>query len=114
MINFILGIIISAVVTTITLSLSDDTREKVMGVCKHVLGQSEKKENNKQQILEFMETQGGSVTNSQISEHLGVSKRTVIRYMNELEEAGKVTQIGETGLGHVPAYSLNMTARCRV
>jgi len=44
-----------------------------------------------------METQDGPVTNNQISEHLGVSKRTVARYMNELEEGGKVIQVGETG-----------------
>jgi len=99
MTNLILGIIIGVVVAVFTLSAADRTREKVVGVCKYVLGQSEDKESNKQQILAFLQTLDGQASNSQISEHLGVSNRTVVRYMNELEAAGEVSQVGETGRG---------------
>jgi len=97
MTNLILGIIIGAVVAILILSIADRTREQVVGVCKYVLGQSEDKESNKQQILAFLQTLDGQASNSRISEHLGVSNRTVVRYMNELEDAGEVTQVGETG-----------------
>jgi predicted HTH transcriptional regulator len=99
MTNLILGIIIGAVVTAFIFSISDRTREKVVGVCKYVLGQSGQKERNKQQILAFLKTMNGQASNGEISENLDVSDRTVVRYMDELEAAGEVTQVGETGRG---------------
>ncbi|MEX2305130.1 MAG: HTH domain-containing protein [Waddliaceae bacterium] len=97
MTNLILGIIIGAVITALTLSVADRTRERVVGACKFLLGQSDEKESNKQQILDFLAAQGGQAGNDEISEHLDVSNRTVVRYMDELEAAGEVTQVGETG-----------------
>jgi len=99
MTNLILGIIIGVVVAVFTLSAADRTREKVVGVCKYVLGQSGQKERNKQQILAFLKTMDGQASNSEISEHLDVTGRTVVRYMDELEAAGEVSQVGETGRG---------------
>jgi len=105
MTNLILGLIIGAVFTAFMFSISDRTREKVVGVCKYVLGQSGQKERNKQQIVEFLAAEGGEARNSDISEHLDVSGRTVVRYMDELEADGEVTQVGETG--RAVAYRLN-------
>ncbi|MEX2514854.1 MAG: helix-turn-helix domain-containing protein [Candidatus Paceibacterota bacterium] len=99
MTNLILGIIIGAIITTFTLSAADRARDRVVGACKFVLGQNEDKEKNKQQILEFLAANDGQASNSEISEHLGVSSRTVVRYMDELEATREVTQVGETGRG---------------
>ena len=68
-------------------------------MCKYVLGQSGQKERNKQQILAFLKTMNGQASNGEISENLDVSDRTVVRYMDELEAAGEVTQVGKTGRG---------------
>lgn len=37
------------------------------------------------------------LTNEKIKQELGVTDRSTVRYMEELEKTGKVTQIGTTG-----------------
>ncbi|WKZ24642.1 MAG: winged helix-turn-helix domain-containing protein [Patescibacteria group bacterium] len=61
------------------------------------LKQSIVKEQNKSKILVLLET-SPELTNSDIRKALGVSSATVVRYMDELEADGKVTQIGSTGV----------------
>lgn len=60
--------------------------------------QTQKKEENKEKILAFFQTQA-SVTNNDIEKLLGVSDATATRYLNELEKEEKVEQIGTTGRG---------------
>jgi DNA-binding MarR family transcriptional regulator len=62
--------------------------------------QSERKNRNKQSILILLE-QHGSLSNAEIREHLDVSPRTVVNYMDELEQDGKVEQVGYIGQGVV-------------
>jgi len=54
------------------------------------------KEENKQKILEFFESQE-RVANNDIEKLLGVSDATATRYLDELEKEGKVKQVGKTG-----------------
>jgi len=58
--------------------------------------QAREKEENKQRILEVLETQT-PLTNNQIEQSLGVSDATATRYLDELEKEGKVRQVGKTG-----------------
>ena len=57
---------------------------------------AEKKEENKKKILELFEGRAG-LSNSDIRESLGLSDRSVVRYMDELEKEGKVEQVGDIG-----------------
>lgn len=112
----ILGIVIIAV-----LLLPGRAKEKVVGICQAVMGLDTKKRENKDKILALLGERGSAsafgrtestssetksaqgfgetreVSNSDIREALGVSDRSVIRYMDELEREGKVEQIGNTG-----------------
>ncbi len=62
-----------------------------------------KTKNNKKQILEYLKEKG-KVTNDDVQELLGVSDATATRYLEQLETAGKIEQIGETG--HAVHYIL--------
>lgn len=57
---------------------------------------TERKEENKQEILTLLETQH-PLTNNQVEQKLGISDATVTRYFEELEKEGKVRQVGKTG-----------------
>ena len=39
----------------------------------------------------------GAISNSEIRKALGVSSRTAVRYLDELEKEGKVEQVGKIG-----------------
>ena len=56
----------------------------------------EKKEENKKKIIELFEGRAG-LSNSDIRESFGLSDRSVVRYMDELEKEGKVEQVGDIG-----------------
>lgn len=68
----------------------------------------EEGENNNQvnldKIISMFETDN-ELTNAEIRNELGVSSRTVVRYMDELEAQGKVIQTGSTG--NAVTYRLN-------
>ncbi|HJN63035.1 MAG TPA: DUF977 family protein [Candidatus Paceibacterota bacterium] len=58
--------------------------------------QSKEKEENKEKIVEFL-NRNKRATNNDIEKLLGVSDATATRYLNELENEGKVQQNGTTG-----------------
>ena|SRR3989338_4868327 len=59
-------------------------------------------ERNKARILEYMRTRP-EVARRDLQKLLSVSEATVIRYLDELEHEGKITQQGTTGRGIVYA-----------
>ena len=61
-------------------------------------GQKEKKVENKKKVLELIQNKQ-KVTNNDIEELLGVSDSTATRYLEELEQEQKITQVGNTGKG---------------
>lgn len=99
-------VIISIAVVAIVLYVTHTpTREKtqkaaqdVVGVCAVALERRSQKDMRKGRVLELL-SEHGDMGNEEIREHLGVSARSVVNYMNELEREGKVTQDGETGRG---------------
>jgi len=60
--------------------------------------QSEKKAENKNKILTFVQ-EHGKIQNNDIEKLAGVSNATAERYLDELEKEGKLTQHGSIGQG---------------
>lgn len=85
-------------IAVVVILLLRKTREQVVGICASALGQDARKRENKEKILAYL---GGrsEASNSEIREALGVSDRSVVRYMDEMEKEGKVEQAGNTGRG---------------
>ena len=89
----------------VALALSRRTREGTAGICRTALDQTVRKSANKQKALEFIKL-SGEAGNEQIRAHLGVSARTTVRYMDELEREEKVEQVGK--IGHLVIYRLKL------
>ena len=60
--------------------------------------QVEKKAENKQKILAFVQ-EHGKIQNNDVEKLAGVSNATAERYLDELEKEGKLTQHGVIGQG---------------
>ncbi|MEK9207536.1 MAG: winged helix-turn-helix transcriptional regulator [Patescibacteria group bacterium] len=60
--------------------------------------QAGEKEENKKRILEFISSRD-KASNDEIQNFLGVSDASAERYLHELEQEGKIRQIGSTGSG---------------
>lgn len=88
----IIGIAVVAVL------LSRKGREATVGICATAIGLDAKKRGNKEKILALL-AEKSELSNSGIREALGISERSVVRYMDELEREGKVKQVGNTGRG---------------
>ncbi|MDP3731173.1 MAG: winged helix-turn-helix transcriptional regulator [bacterium] len=79
------------------------TGEEFVGICKSVVETASQKDTRKQKALAMIQEKDG-VSNSEIREALGVSSRTTVRYLDELELEGKVEQVGR--VGHYVTYRL--------
>ena len=88
----ILGVII------IALLLTRKTREAAAWICQAALNQTVRKNANKEKALAFIKERGDA-SNDEIRDHLGVSRRSVVRYLDALEREGKVEQVGDSGRG---------------
>jgi len=60
--------------------------------------QSEKKAENKQKILEFVQA-NEKIQNNDVEKLAGVSNATAERYLDELEKEGQLIQHGDIGQG---------------
>jgi len=63
-----------------------------------IFGQMERKRENKEKILEFLQ-ENEKITNNDVEKLVNVSDSTAERYLNELEKEGKIKQIGAIGQG---------------
>ena len=79
------------------------TKEEFVGICKSAVETASQKEERKQKALAMIQERDG-VSNSEIREALGVSSRTAVRYLDELEKEGKIEQVGK--IGHAVTYRL--------
>ncbi len=88
------------------------TKEEFVGICKSAVETASQKEARKQKILAMFEKQSAfakatadkKLSNAEIRKALGVSSRTAVRYLDELEREGKVEQVGKAG--HAVTYRL--------
>jgi predicted transcriptional regulator len=90
-----------AVIVLLTLhhpsrNIASKTGQTVIGICMNALEQTNKKEQRKQRIITMLED-NELLDNATIRDRLDVSARTVVNYMNELEIAGQVEQVGNIG-----------------
>ena len=71
-------------------------REELTGICAAAVDQTVRKNRNKAEIV-LLIGRHEELTNADIRKHTGFSRRSVVRYMSELERDGKVEQVGVTG-----------------
>jgi predicted HTH transcriptional regulator len=103
-------IIIGAVIVALLLTRKGrknvlrQAQDKLVGICSTALDQTVRKSANKERALAFIKERArstssgqGETTNAELREHLGVTDRSVVRYLDELEKEGKVEQVGNTG-----------------
>lgn len=88
---FILGVGVGGVgVWLATKNNKDATRKGLLEE------QAEEKRRNKEAILGLLKTKS-PITNNHVEQLLGVSDATAERYLQELEQEGRVRQVGKTG-----------------
>jgi len=71
-------------------------RAEISGIGEYTRDLIINKNSNKQKLLEFLKTRSPA-SNEDIRQALGVSSRSVVRYLDELEREGKVEQVGVIG-----------------
>lgn len=91
--NYVVLIIVALV--GIALGMYIARRNVSTGFIAKQMGQ---KTENKQKILEFIQT-NGRIQNHDVEKLARVSNATAERYLNELEKEGKLTQHGVIGQG---------------
>jgi predicted HTH transcriptional regulator len=79
------------------------TGEELAGICASALQTSSQKEARKQEILTML-GEKAEISNAEVRRALGVSSRSAVRYLDELEHEGKVVQVGRAG--HAVTYRL--------
>ena len=80
-----------------------NAKEEFVGICKSAVETASQKEARKQKAL-AMFVDKSELSNSEIRKALGVSSRTAVRYLDELEKERKVEQVGK--IGHTVTYRL--------
>ena len=89
------GILIIVAIVGIALGMYIARRKANNGF---IAKQIEQKAENKQKILDFVQTHG-KIKNNDVEKLVGVSDATVERYLDELEHDSKLTQHGVIGQG---------------
>ena len=79
------------------------TKEEFVGICASAIETASQKEARKQKALAMFEG-SKELSNAEIRKALGVSSRTAVRYLDELEKEGKIEQVGK--VGHAVTYRL--------
>jgi len=88
-ISFVLGVIAGGVVAWVWM-------HKRNGMERFNAERKKEREENKQKILKLLEEKG-KIANDDVQDLLSVSDATATRYLQELETAGKIKQVGQEG-----------------
>jgi predicted HTH transcriptional regulator len=83
-------------VAIVILLLTRRGRAEISGIGEYTRELIINKNSNKQKLLEFLKTRSPA-SNEDIRQALGVSSRSTVRYLNELEREGRVVQVGVIG-----------------
>jgi len=108
---FIIALVIIIVVFALAVSRKEagkhgtSTGEEFVGICRSAVETASQKEERKQKALAMLQEKG-DLSNSEIRKALGVSSRTAVRYLDELEREGKLEQVGK--IGHAVTYRLKI------
>ena len=74
----------------------DEYMEMGKGLAEYQQKLNEKKEKIKSEILALAKEKS-KISNKDVSEKLGIPRTSAFRYLDELEKAGKLKQVGKTG-----------------
>ncbi|MEX0931656.1 MAG: winged helix-turn-helix transcriptional regulator [Candidatus Paceibacterota bacterium] len=72
------------------------TKDEFVGICHSAIETASVKEARKHKIRSLLKERG-ELSNSEIREEIAVARRTMVRYLNELEKEGIVKQVGLSG-----------------
>ena len=106
---FIIALVIIIVIFVLLMSRKEagkhgtNTGEEFVGICRSAIETASQKEGRKQKAL-AMFADKPELSNAEIRKALGVSSRTAVRYLDELEREDKLEQIGK--IGHAVTYRL--------
>jgi predicted HTH transcriptional regulator len=78
-------------------------KDEFVGICNSAFDRDTKRQGNLDKIVQLF-GERNELTNADVRSNLGVSSRTTVRYMDELERTGKVVQVGK--IGHTVTYRL--------
>lgn len=95
MINFILGFVIGGGVVYFFLEVFLKNGDK--GGRGLIDGKESEKAKNIKKLKDFVVSSDGNITNDQVQELLNISDATAERYLDEMEKAGLVKQVGKEG-----------------
>lgn len=90
---FIAGVILGAIVAFFWMGNKNKTNDDLLSKSHQAV--EERKNAAKENILEHIKEKG-TVNNDDVESLLGVSDATATRYLQELEQEGKIIQEGET------------------
>jgi len=96
---FIIVILVVAVVAFFIVARRGyfrQAQDKIVGICEVAMETASEKQARKQKIVDLLK-QKREAGNEEIRKFLGVSSRTAVRYLDELEKQGRVEQIGRIG-----------------
>lgn len=94
---WIIAFVVGVIVVGLLLAARKTEEKSIAGICSSALDQTVRKNRNKAKIVELL--QASEVSNTELRSALGVSRSTVVRYMDELEKEGRVAQVGDSGRG---------------
>ena len=106
---FIIALVIIIVIFVLLVSRKEagkhgtSTGEEFVGICRSAVETASRKEECKQKALAMFAGKP-ELSNAEIREALGVSSRTAVRYLDELERECKLEQVGK--IGHAVTYRL--------
>ncbi len=98
---FIFGAIVGGVAVWVWMKnekAESEAENKIGGILGVNVRRQSEKEQNKEKILGMFAAKK-DITNDDVENSLGVSDATATNYLNELEQEGKIEQVGQTGRG---------------
>ncbi len=74
-----------------------EKREGIEKIVYRDIGKKQKEEGKEEILKTLRQAQGKKITNNDVEKLLNVSDATATNYLQELEDEGKIEQIGKTG-----------------
>ena len=94
---FLLGVVVVLQAYTDAQTYQTSTAAELTGMCTSALDRTARRNQNLNTIRRLLQERD-TAANREVRDQLGVSSRTVVRYMNELITRGEVEQVGVTGV----------------
>ncbi|MEK7124537.1 MAG: HTH domain-containing protein [Patescibacteria group bacterium] len=94
----LITIIIILVAAVLWIAMSRKMQNRVVNIYTTTFEQTARKEEYKKKALDFIISKG-EAGNDEIKDRLGVSRRSVVRYLDELEKEEAIEQVGDVGRG---------------